>query len=332
MNHCFGSALPAAAIRALSAGTRARASARRAFQQRKWSPSFQLWTVQRSTCRRQLAFAEPVASEDDWLNARLETVTAMSAMPQTAPADEAVAPIEATVEAEPETMAAVELEPEVAFEAEPIAEAIADGPLAEPEPVLAEAVVDLATVVELATVAGATEVTETLALDERPIELVFADEEVVVEPEPEMAWGWDFVAETESAPMAVDTPEPIVEPIAAAADAEPPSEPDGLVEAPVVPARPEILPPPVYRPLPPLGPIMPPPPAAASAAPSIAFELPESPPAFVIAPPQAQVLMRPSLPAGLFDGPAPQIRPCHQCDLPVSAKARFCRRCGSAQS
>ena len=184
---------------------------------------------------------------------------------------------------------------------------------------------------ETTAVAEVAEVTETLALNERPIELVFADEEVAVEPEPEMSWEWDFVAETETEPVAADALEPVAEPIAATADADA-SEPDVLVEAPVVPARPEVLPPPVYHPLPPLGPIMPPPAAATSANPLMAFDLLEPPPAFVIAPQQSQVLMRPTLPAGLFDGPAPQIRPCHQCDLPVSAKARFCRRCGSAQN
>jgi hypothetical protein len=28
----------------------------------------------------------------------------------------------------------------------------------------------------------------------------------------------------------------------------------------------------------------------------------------------------------------PSVRPCHNCHLSVSAKARFCRRCGSAQA
>jgi hypothetical protein len=216
-------------------------------------------------------------------------------------------------------------------------------PVVEIEPVMAaEAVVEAeAEAVESAEAAHAeevsdvAEVTHTFVMAERPIELVFADEEAV-EPEPEASWDWGFVAETEAASVDANAPvaaEPVAaepsypEPVAAESP-----EPGTLIDAPVVPPQPEVLPPPVYRPLPPLGPIVPPPPpAAASAPPRIDFDALEPPPAFVIAPPQAQVLMRPTLPAGLFDGPSPQIRPCHNCDLPVSAKARFCRRCGSAQ-
>jgi hypothetical protein len=36
-------------------------------------------------------------------------------------------------------------------------------------------------------------------------------------------------------------------------------------------------------------------------------------------------------PAPIVAGP-PSVRPCHNCQLSVSAKARFCRRCGSAQA
>ncbi len=207
----------------------------------------------------------------------------------------------------------------MADEAEAEPEMVAVEATVEPEPVLAEA---------------ATEAAETFAMDERPIELVVADQTAIAEPDPDMTWDWDFVADTEAAPA--DMPEPLAEPIAAAAETAetaPPSEPEGRVDAPIVPAGPEALPPPVYRPLPPLGPILPPPPSPAGVSPRIEFDLLEPPPAFVIAAPQpAQALMRPTLPAGLFDGPAPQIRPCHQCELPVSAKARFCRRCGSAQN
>ena len=261
-----------------------------------------------------MAFAEPLPETDNWLDARLESIAAMSVMAEAEPAAEtesAVEPVAAIEAAEDEVDAVVEpvvesYEP-VVVEAAVIAAAV-------------EAAADVDAAAEADALVEAVEPAETFALDERPIELVFAEEEVV-ETEPEIAWDWDFVAETEAAPLAAGSAEPVVEP----------SEPAGLVEAPVIPARPEVLPPPVYHPLPPLGPIVPPPsPAAAGATPQLAFDVMEPPPAFVIAPPQAQVLMRPTLPAGLFDGPAPQIRPCHQCELPVSAKARFCRRCGSA--
>jgi hypothetical protein len=37
------------------------------------------------------------------------------------------------------------------------------------------------------------------------------------------------------------------------------------------------------------------------------------------------------VPPPVVAGPA-SVRPCHNCQLSVSAKARFCRRCGSAQT
>jgi len=100
---------------------------------------------------------------------------------------------------------------------------------------------------------------------------------------------------------------------------------------PVVPLPPLAPVQPVFRPLEPMGPIVPPPPPVPQMpVPRMEFDLPEAPPAYVIAP-QPAPAARPNLPVGLFDTPGPGIRPCAHCDLPVSAKARFCRRCGSAQ-
>ena len=222
---------------------------------------------------------------------------------------------EATLEATPtlEAPTEAESEPVAAFAAE-----------SEPQPVAVEALAAEELVVDEAPAEEIVVAAETLAMDERPMELLFSEEEMAAEPEPEAAWDWAFVGVTEA--------ETTAEPVAAFAEDAVPTESGTLVDAPVVPGQPQILPPPVYRPLPPLGPIVPPPPpAAAGPRPTIDFDILEPPPAFVIAPPQAQALMRPQLPAGLFEGPGPQIRPCHQCELPVSAKARFCRRCGSAQ-
>jgi hypothetical protein len=253
--------------------------------------------------------AEPVALEAEPESVfEAEPEVALEQEAEAAPEQEA----ENTFEPEPETASA----PALAFAAAAGVEAIVEGP----EPALAQAADDAA------------ELTESLAMAERPIEFVIADEEEVAEAEPDIAWDWEFIAGTEAAPVEGDTPVPVFEPIDAAAAAAALSEPETPIEPPAEPAQPEVLPPPVYRPLPPLGPIMPPPPpAAAGATPYMEFDVLEPPPAFVIAPPQAQALMRPTLPAGLFDGPAPQIRPCPHCELPVSAKARFCRRCGSAQ-
>jgi hypothetical protein len=131
-------------------------------------------------------------------------------------------------------------------------------------------------------------------------------------------------------PETVTAPPPPVEPV------------PSLETTPTTPIAPEptwpqapSTPAPTYRPLPPLGPIVPPPPPASSVTPRIEFDIPQTPPAYLInqqqhARPQA-LAPRPQLPPGLFDGPGPIIRPCPTCDLPVSAKARFCRRCGSAQ-
>ena len=208
-------------------------------------------------------------------------------------------------------------------------EAVVEG-----EAVAEEAETVAADAEEIETVAAEAEVVEaeteavpSLAMGERPLELVAADVEDLeeyFEPEPEVTWDWEEVPVDEPV-AAADAEEEPVAAIAAADDvvAVPPAEP--------VAAEPEaVVPPPVFRPLPPLGPIVPPPPPVPSMpVPRMEFDLPDAPPAYVIAPvqpPQARVL-----PTGLFDGPGPAIRPCAQCDLPVSAKARFCRRCGSAQ-
>jgi hypothetical protein len=105
---------------------------------------------------------------------------------------------------------------------------------------------------------------------------------------------------------------------------------------PTVPAQPDtpVAAPPVFRPLEPMGPILPParPPIQPMPAPRMDFEMPVPPPAYLLPrAPQQAAPYQPSIPAGLFDGPAPAIKPCGECALPLSARARFCRRCGTPQ-
>jgi hypothetical protein len=236
--------------------------------------------------------------------------------------------------AEVETLAA---EQEVEFEAE--FEAVAtEADVAEVEFVAAdaEAVAKAVTAAEADAEEAAveaeadTEAVPSLAMGERPLELVAAEVEEFEEPEPDVVWEWEELPVDE--PVAAAVEEHAVVSLAAeeAVDvpvAEPVAEP---AAEPVAAEAEPVMPPPVFRPLPPLGPIVPPPPPAPSMpVPRMEFELPDAPPAYVIAP--TQVPQMRVLPTGLFDGPGPAIRPCAHCDLPVSAKARFCRRCGSAQ-
>ena len=162
----------------------------------------------------------------------------------------------------------------------------------------------------------------TFAELESPIDVLYAEETSYTEPEPDV-----------NGTRASISPEPEAESqLVAETERTVATEP----VAPDMPTAPELPTPPVapiFRPLPPMGPIIPPPPPGPVAPlPRIEFELPDTPPAFLLARPPMAPVLRPTLPVGLFDGPGPQVRACPSCDLPVSAKARFCRRCGSAQS
>jgi len=290
---------------------------------------------------------------------------------------EPVAVAEAFAEADPEpTVAVVEAEPgpeavtvavaaEAVIVAEPEAELVA---AAEPEPASVSASEpETAVAADAEPVVGELEQVASLAMAERPIELVVADEEPAMEQEAESEVRWDWTLEPEEPVVAVvaepvseaDDPEAVLtaaevtaqteeavqleavddesaEPVVASEEevvvAAEESEPPAAAEEPAALTEPTRTPP-VFRPLTPLGPIVaPPPPIAATPIPRIEFELPDVPPAFVIAPPRPSPVARPVLPLGLFDGPGPAIRPCPSCALPVSAKAHFCRRCGSAQS
>ena len=136
-----------------------------------------------------------------------------------------------------------------------------------------------------------------------------------------------FVAETEAEPEA--EPEPVVL-------AEPEPEPE-----PVVVAQPE----PPARPAPPRMPVLPlPPPRPANApiiplptlpdypvAPQIAFNEHMSVASSMVAAPvyEQHSLLAPP-PEASHRGPG-GLRPCTNCQLNLSARAHFCRRCGTAQ-
>lgn len=109
-------------------------------------------------------------------------------------------------------------------------------------------------------------------------------------------------------PASIPTPAPAPMPLPlAAAPALPASQPrpaGGLSEAPPVVPRPR---------------------------PSITFETPLVPPTPVSAQAYASRAYLP-VPERPASGPAAAgVRPCRNCALPLSAKAHFCRRCGSAQ-
>ncbi|MEX2548508.1 MAG: hypothetical protein WD830_12100 [Chloroflexota bacterium] len=212
-----------------------------------------------------------------------------------------------------------------AFTVDPVV-AEAEAVFAEAEPVFVEAFITEAEVVAAdAEPMAAEPEAEQLPvpdMDERPVEFVFADEEPLAEPEAEVDWARTLEPEPEPAAAAAEEPAVVAaeEPVVVVAEPEAP------------PAEPVPPPPPIFRPLQPLGHILPPhPPAASAPIPRLEFDLPDIPPAFVIAPPRPPQASMPVLPVGLFDGPGPTIRPCSNCELPVSAKAHFCRRCGSAQ-
>lgn len=152
---------------------------------------------------------------------------------------------------------------------------------------------------------------------------------VVAEPEPILAAEPEpvLVAEAEPvvAPELVVAAEPEPEPVAAEPAPEPEPEPE---PEPARPARPRM---PIIRlprprrpqtelPLPPM------------------FDYPVAPQihservnAAHIAQPEFPAYASLPAPARVVAGPA-SVRPCHNCQLSVSAKARFCRRCGTAQA
>jgi hypothetical protein len=174
------------------------------------------------------ALAEPEAQAEFELEPQAEVeadnqAEAQALVPEALAEAEAQAELDAQTEPEP----ALAAEPALAFESEPLDEVV---------PVAAQQAVVEATSTDVEAVA------ETLALDQRPIELVFADEETAAESEPETTWDWSFVSETEAEP--IEASEPDGEPIAASAEEES-ADAGALVDAPHVPAQPQSLPPPV---------------------------------------------------------------------------------------
>jgi hypothetical protein len=218
------------------------------------------------------------------------------------PEMEPVAAEPLVVAAEPEP----EMEPVLAAEPEPEMEPVL---AAEPEPEL-EPVLAAEPEPELGPVVAAErepEMEPVLAAEPEPI----AAEPLVVaaEPEPEME------------PVLAADPEP--EPIAA----EPTPLPEPEPARPALPRMPIIrMPPPKPRteielPLAPLIDIPIPPP-------QIHFE--KRPAAYAAVPEYPSYALMPLAPP---EAPAPgAVRPCRSCQLSLSAKARFCRRCGTSQA
>ena len=160
------------------------------------------------------------------------------------------------------------------------------------------------------------------------------------EPEPEPIFTVDpapepvAAAELEAEPEAAIEPEPEPEPIFTV---DPAPEPVAVAEVePEIDYQPESVPPP-----PPLSPLLPgnpfgsvrpvaPPPVP----PRIEFEVPPPPPAFMIDRQRRAPLLPPPVPRAAMEAAQalPQTKHCSQCQLPLSARANFCRRCGSSQS
>ena len=163
-----------------------------------------------------------------------------------------------------------------------------------------------------------------VAHPERPVEVVYAEDASYTQPEPDVHWNWSLDPSPEPE-AALPEPQPTLP------EAPVLTELQTIPEAPVLPDVPPQPAMPIFRPLEPIGPILPPPPPPAASPPRMEFELPDAPVAFLLAQRPLTPQVRPTLPVDLFDGPGPQVRACVSCELPVSAKARFCRRCGSAQ-
>jgi hypothetical protein len=279
------------------------------------------------------AVEEPIFVPEPAFTAEPEVIAEPGVEPGTAlrVESETVTEPEAVFLAEPETVA------------EPLVLAFAEGVAVEPQPELAVPVSVLAEIESeplfAAEAAADVEI-------EPPLPDFTFEEIAFAEAEPEFHFDWDMDDErpVEEMPAAAAAAglaaaaEPIaaeVAPIAAeaapvAAEPEPVAAAPEIFHTPEVPPVP-VWPAPVFRPLEPMGRIVPPPPPALQV-PRMEFDLPLPPPAFLIARQPMAPASLPVVPAGLFDGPAPAIRPCATCDLPVSAKARFCRRCGSSQA
>jgi hypothetical protein len=248
---------------------------------------------------------EPVALPEPEMVAAAMPELELVALPEPEMVAASVPELELVALPEPEMVAAPEPEPApemvAAPEPEPAPEMVA-APVAEPEMVAApepEPAPEMVAAPE----------------PEPAPEITFADMSFS-EPEPDLQWDWVLALDSEPAGVPV------------AAEQDVPSEPimpPALIELPPRPS------PVVFRPLELTGTILPPPPPPPALAPRIEFDLPSAPPAFVIARQPDVNAMRPVVPVGMFDSPAPQVRPCPTCELPVSARARFCRRCGSAQ-
>jgi hypothetical protein len=164
------------------------------------------------------------------------------------------------------------------------------------------------------------------------LEIVFTEPEAIAaEPEPLAAQPETVAAQPEQ--PVLFAPAAIPETPAATTKPWPMPEPAPRAPVPPLPPLPDMppagVPPTVYGLRPPDMPRrvaqLPPPPR-------IDFDLPPPPPAFLIAREKEQwiapIVARPHV-----DSPRaiPAVRPCTHCDLPVSAAARFCRRCGAAQ-
>jgi hypothetical protein len=234
---------------------------------------------------------------------------------------EAVA-VEAEVEVE---AVAVEAEVEVeavAVEAETVAAEAEVEPVVEPVPAApAEIVISeeqKAFVREMTDGVDVSAILELPAVSDLLADLEWTtDEEPASEHEPIAA-----EAEAELEPETVEH-EPVaavaeLEPVVAEAEVEPWVEWPSTSEAP----KPFMVPPPATPPFSQPG---------ASSTP-IAGQLP--PGASLPHPAAVQTSAEPplsNLAAELMLQSPPQIRECHQCQLPLSAKAHFCRRCGSRQ-
>jgi hypothetical protein len=251
---------------------------------------------------------------------------------------EGIAEPEAVVAAEPEPVAAL-VEPEeiaepeavVAAEPEPVAALVEPEEIAEPEAVVAAEPEPVAALVEPEEIA---EPEAVVAAEPEPLR--------AVEPEPIAA------AEATAEPEAIAAIEP--EPVAERAP-----EPVAADEPAVAVAPEDIVPQPTWRMVAPdpsvdeVEPSSPALPAAASGDPGAEPQWPTRPEWLGKAPAVGlPFLNRPASPQGGVDAlwaesnrevasqrsaakPASAVQPCVSCGLSLSATARFCRRCGSAQ-